>query len=359
LPLPGSSEVSYNAPGTERRDAGMSRLEDEKILLAHGGGGIMMKELVSFLIDAVGGQKGALQDSAVFEVPEGRIAFTTDSFVVHPLFFPGGDIGHLAVCGTVNDLAVCGAVPRFISLAMIIEEGFPVEDLERIALSIRAAAEDAGVTVVTGDTKVVDRGKADGIFINTAGIGVVPEGISLSSDSAVAGDRVIVSGTIGDHGLAILSKREGIDFGSDLQSDAAPLSKLTVPLLERFAGIRVMRDATRGGLAAVLNEIAVDSNVCVRIEEELIPVAESVRNGCELMGYDPLNIANEGKLVAVVDPAEADAVLAAMRGTGLGEKAAMIGGVIAGPVGRVIMKTSFGGERVVDLPYGDLLPRIC
>ena len=337
----------------------MSRLEDEKILLAHGGGGIMMKELVSFLVDAVGGQEGALQDSAVFDVPAGRIAFTTDSFVVHPLFFPGGDIGHLAVCGTVNDLAVCGAVPKFISLAMIIEEGFPVTDLERIASSISAAAEEAGVTVVTGDTKVVDCGKADGIFINTAGIGIVPAGVSISSDSAVEGDRIIISGTIGDHGLAILSMREGIDFGSDLKSDAAPLSKLTVPLLENYAGIRAMRDATRGGLAAVLNEIAVDSNVCVRIEEGLIPVAEAVRYGCELMGYDPLNIANEGKLVAVVDPGEADAVLEAMRGIELGKDAAIIGEAIAGPVGRVIMKTSFGGERVVDLPYGDLLPRIC
>jgi hydrogenase expression/formation protein HypE len=337
----------------------MSRLDDDKILLAHGGGGIMMKELVTFLVNAVGGQEGALQDSAVFDVPAGRIAFTTDSFVVHPLFFPGGDIGHLAVCGTVNDLAVCGAVPKFISLAMIIEEGFPVDDLERIASSINKAAREAGVTVVTGDTKVVDRGKADGIFINTAGIGVVPEGVSLSSDSAVEGDKVIVSGTIGDHGLAILSMREGIDFGSDLQSDAAPLSVLTVPLLEKFSGIRAMRDATRGGLAAVLNEIAADSDVCVRIEEGLIPVSTSVRNGCELMGYDPLNIANEGKFVVVVDPAEADAVLAAMRATELGSNAAIIGEAIAGPEGRVIMKTSFGGERVVDLPYGDLLPRIC
>ena len=251
----------------------MSRLEDEKILLAHGGGGIMMKELVSFLVGAVGGQEGALQDSAILDVPAGRIAFTTDSFVVHPLFFPGGDIGHLAVCGTVNDLAVVGAVPKYISLAMIIEEGFPAADLERIALSIRAAALDAEVAVVTGDTKVVDRGKADGIFINTAGIGIVPEGISLSSDSAVEGDRILVSGTIGDHGLAILSMREGIDFGSDLLSDAAPLSKLTVPLLGRFAGIRAMRDATRGGLAAVLNEIAADSQVCLRVEEGLIPVS--------------------------------------------------------------------------------------
>jgi hydrogenase expression/formation protein HypE len=337
----------------------MSRLEDEKILLAHGGGGIMMKELVSFLVGAVGGQEGALQDSAVFDAPPGRIAFTTDSFVVHPLFFPGGDIGHLAVCGTVNDLAVVGAVPKYISLAMIIEEGFSVSDLERIASSIRAAADEAGVTVVTGDTKVVDRGKADGIFINTAGIGVVPDGLSLSSDSAVKGDRILVSGTIGDHGLAILSMREGIDFGSDLRSDAAPLSKLTVPLLERFAGIRAMRDATRGGLAAVLNEIAADSGICLRVEEGLIPVSASVRNGCELMGYDPLNIANEGKLVAVVDPGEAEAVLEAMRAIELGRNAAIIGAAVEGPAGRVIMKTSFGGERVVDLPYGDLLPRIC
>ncbi len=337
----------------------MSRLDDDKILLAHGGGGIMMKELVSFIVDAVGGQEGALQDSAVFDMPAGRIAFTTDSFVVHPIFFPGGDIGHLAVYGTVNDLAVCGAVPRFISLAMIIEEGFPVEDLEKIASSIKEAAREAGVTVVTGDTKVVDRGKADGIFINTAGIGVMPEGVFLSSDAAVEGDKVIVSGTIGDHGLAILSMREGIDFGSDLQSDAAPLSRLTVPLLEKFSGIRAMRDATRGGLAAVLNEIAADSNICVRVEEVLIPVSRSVRNGCELMGYDPLNIANEGKLVAVVDPAEADAVLEAMRVSELGKNAAIIGEAIASPEGRVIMKTSFGGERVVDLPYGDLLPRIC
>jgi len=337
----------------------MSRLEDDRILLAHGGGGIMMKELVSFLVDAVGGQEGALQDSAVFDAPPGRIAFTTDSFVVHPLFFPGGDIGHLAVCGTVNDLAVCGAVPRFISLAMIIEEGFAVEDLERIAASIRAAADEAGVTVVTGDTKVVDRGKADGIFINTAGIGVVPDGVSLSSESAEAGDKVIVSGTIGDHGLAILSRREGIDFGSDLRSDAAPLSLLTVPLIGKFRGIRAMRDATRGGLAAVLNEIASDSKVCVRVEESLIPVSEPVRYGCELMGYDPLNMANEGKLVAVVSAGEAEAVLERMRGHDLGRDAAIIGEVAAAPAGQVVMRTSFGGERVVDIPYGDLLPRIC
>ncbi len=337
----------------------MKKLDDERILLAHGGGGIMMKELVSFLVDAVGGTKGALQDSAVFDSPGGRLAFTTDSFVVHPVFFPGGDIGHLAVCGTVNDLAVAGAVPRFISLGMIIEEGFPVEDLERIASSIRAAADEAGVEVVTGDTKVVDSGKADGIYINTAGIGVVPPGVSVSSDAAREGDRVLVSGTIGDHGLAIMSVREGMDFGSDIRSDTAPLSKLTVPLLAKFPGIRAMRDVTRGGLAAVLNEIAADSEVCVRLDEELIPVSEAVRNGCELMGYDPLSMANEGKLVAVVEPSQAEAVLEEMKAVDLGRDAAVIGEIAAAPRGRVIMKTSFGGERVVDIPYGDLLPRIC
>jgi hydrogenase expression/formation protein HypE len=337
----------------------MSNLEEERILLAHGGGGLMMKELVALLVDLVGGQEGALQDSAILEAPGGRLAFTTDSFVVHPLFFPGGDIGHLAVCGTVNDLAVCGAVPRYISLSMIVEEGFPVSDLERIASSIRSAAEEAQVTVVTGDTKVVDHGKADGVFINTAGIGMLPEGVSLSTESAEEGDRIIVSGNIGEHGLAILSRREGIDFGSELRSDAAPLSKLTVPLLEKHVGIRAMRDATRGGLAAVLNEIAADSGVCIRIDEERIPVSEAVRSGCELMGYDPLIIANEGKLVAVVESSQAEAVLESMRGMELGERAEIIGEVVSGPAGSVIMKTIYGGERIVDLPYGDLLPRIC
>jgi hydrogenase expression/formation protein HypE len=337
----------------------MSGLEDERILLAHGGGGVMMRELVSFLVETIGGQEGPLQDGAVLGAPEGRIAFTTDSFVVDPVFFPGGDIGHLAVCGTVNDLAVCGAVPAYMSLAMIIEEGFSAADLGRIAESIRRAASDAGVTVVTGDTKVVDHGKADGIFINTAGIGIVPEGVSISSSSARPGDIVIVSGPIGEHGLAILSMREGIEFGSGLRSDAAPLSKLTVPLLERFGGVRVMRDATRGGLAAVLCEIASDSKVCIRIEEGLVPLSEAVRSGCELMGYDPLHIANEGKLVAVVDPGEAEDVVAMMRESELGAGAAAIGEVAPSPGGRVIMRTALGGERVVDLPYGDLLPRIC
>jgi len=337
----------------------MKRLEEERVMLAHGGGGMMMRELVEFLLDRIGGQPGPLQDSALIETGPGRIAFTTDSFVVHPLFFPGGDIGSLAVCGTVNDLAVCGAVPEFVSLSLIIEEGFPVADLDRIARSVSSAAGRAGVRIVTGDTKVVDRGKADGIFINTTGIGTVPDGVSLSSDSASRGDAVIVSGPIGDHGLAILSLREGIEFGSDLASDAAPLSLLTVPLLKRFPGIKAMRDATRGGLAAVLNEIAEDSGTGIRIEEDAIPVRDSVRRGCDLMGYDPLLMANEGKLVAIVAAEEAGDVLDAMRENELGAEAAVIGRVEASPPGRVWLRTSLGGERVVDLPYGDLLPRIC
>jgi hydrogenase expression/formation protein HypE len=334
-------------------------IDDERILLAHGGGGIMMKELVSMLLGRLGSQEGPLQDSAVLEPPTGRIAFTTDSFVVHPLFFPGGDIGSLAVCGTVNDLAVAGAVPQFVSLSMIIEEGFPVADLGRIADSIAAAAREAGVRIVTGDTKVVESGQADGIFINTSGIGIVPEGVDLRSDAARPGDKVLLSGRIGDHGLAILSLREGIDFGSDLESDTAPLSLLTVPLLGRFPGIRAMRDATRGGLAAVLNEIAADSGVCVRVDEDRIPVGEAVRSGCELMGYDPMQIANEGKLVAVVPADIAGDVLDAMRSHDLGREAAVIGEVAEAPAGIVVMSTRFGGERVIDLPYGDILPRIC
>ncbi len=332
----------------------------EKILLAHGGGGILMKELIRFIIGRLGGDDNSpLQDSAVIDAPEGRMAFTTDSFVIDPVFFPGGDIGHLAVCGTVNDLAVCGAVPVSISLAMIIEEGFSFEDLGRIVDSIAATAKEAGVSIITGDTKVVERGKADGIFINTTGIGEVPEGIALSSAAAKPGDMVIINGTIGDHGLAILSLRENLDFGSGLESDAVPLSQLIVPLLEKTEGIRVMRDATRGGLAAVLNEIAEDSQVCIRIDESAIPLKEAVRKGCELMGYEPLHIANEGKFVTIVDGNSADEVLEMMQRHMLGKEAAVIGRVEEGPGGHVIMKTMYGGERVVDLPYGDLLPRIC
>jgi hydrogenase expression/formation protein HypE len=332
----------------------------ERILLAHGGGGILMRELIEkFVGELSTPTEGGLQDSAIIDVPEGRLAFTTDSFVVSPLVFPGGDIGSLAVCGTVNDLAVCGATPLVISLSFIIEEGFELAMLERIVRSIALSAEEAGVLIVTGDTKVVERGKADGLFVNTSGIGIVPDGIDISSANAKPGDIVILSGPIGEHGLAILSLREGIDFGSDLESDTAPLSDLIVPLLAECSGIRAMRDATRGGTAAVLNEIAVDSGVCIRIREEDIPVSEAVRKGCELMGYDPLHIANEGKFIAVIAPKEAESILAFMRKHRLGSGAAVIGRIEREPEGVVILETPLGGERVVDLPYGDLLPRIC
>jgi hydrogenase expression/formation protein HypE len=331
----------------------------ERILLAHGGGGILMKELVERIVGKLGGARGPLQDSATLPIGAGRIAFTTDSFTVSPLFFPGGDIGHLAVCGTVNDLAVSGARPLWISLSFIVEEGFQFETFDRVLDSVARAAREAGVSVVTGDTKVVERGKADGLFINTSGIGVVPDGVEVSSASAEPGDAVLVNGTIGDHGLAIMSLREGIDFGSDLASDTAPLSNLIVPLLERIATVRAMRDATRGGLAAVLNEIAADSSVCIRLEEEAIPISEAVKRGCELMGYDPLHVANEGKFVAIVAKDDAEEALAIMRAHPLGRGAARIGEVAAAPPGTVILKTVFGGERVVDIPYGDLLPRIC
>jgi hydrogenase expression/formation protein HypE len=320
----------------------------------------MMRELIESILEGLGSAgTDVLQDSALIESPGARLAFTTDSFVVSPLVFPGGDIGSLAVCGTVNDLAVCGARPLVLSLSFIIEEGFRIDSLEKIIRSIAEAAREAEVRIVTGDTKVVERGKADGLFINTSGIGVVPDGIDLSSANARAGDAVLVNGSIGEHGLAIMSLREGIDFGSDLESDTAPLSDLIVPLLERVKGVRAMRDATRGGVAAVLNEIARDSGVCIYIDEESIPVSDAVRNGCELMGYDPLHIANEGKFIAVVAPESAEETLAFMRAHPLGRGAALIGHVNAEPPNHVIMKTALGGERVVDLPYGDLLPRIC
>ena len=338
----------------------MPERAEERILLAHGGGGVLMRELIADIVSKLGTDQGhVLQDSAVLPMEKGRIAFTTDTFVVSPLFFPGGDIGRLAVFGTVNDLAVCGARPLYISLSLIIEEGFEIRSIERIVASIAGAAGEAGVDVVTGDTKVVERGKGDGLFINTSGVGVIPDGVELSSASARPGDLVIVNGPIGEHGLAILSRREGIDFGGELRSDAAPLSTVIVPLLREIGGIRAMRDATRGGLAAVLNEIAADSHVCIRIDERAVPITEAVRAGCELMGYEPLHIANEGKFVAIVDRERADGILSFLKGNPLGRGAAVIGEVRPDPAGCVIVQTPLGGERVLDLPYGDLLPRIC
>ncbi len=288
-----------------------------------------------------------------------RLAFTTDSFVVRPLFFPGGDIGKLAVHGTVNDLAVGGAIPRYLSAAFILEEGLPLEDLKRIVASMREACDAAGVAIVTGDTKVVDHGKGDGVFITTTGIGLVPEGRSLSIRNARPGDRILVSGTLGDHGIAIMSMREGIEFETILESDTAALAGLTEAMLQACPDIRCMRDPTRGGLSSTLNELAAASRVGVRLAESAIPVRPEVHAACEMLGLDPLYVANEGKLIAVVPPQHADHLLEVMRAHPLGRNAAMIGEVVAEPAGLVLMRSLVGGERVVTLLGGEQLPRIC
>jgi hydrogenase expression/formation protein HypE len=288
-----------------------------------------------------------------------RLAFTTDSFVVKPIFFPGGDIGRLAVHGTVNDLAVGGARPLFLSAAFILEEGLAIADLARIVASMRAACEEAGVTLVTGDTKVVDRGKGDQIFITTSGVGVVPAGRNLSIRHARPGDRIIVSGTIGDHGIAIMSVREGIEFETVLESDSAPLTDLVGVMLEACPSIRCMRDPTRGGVSSTLNELAEASGVGVRLTQAWLPMKREVKGACEMLGLDPLYVANEGKLIAVVPAEDADRVLGAMRGHALGRDAAVIGEVIAAHRGMVVMESLVEGERVVMMLTGEQLPRIC
>jgi hydrogenase expression/formation protein HypE len=300
-----------------------------------------------------------LDDQAIIEIGGARLAFTTDSFVVRPLFFPGGDIGSLAVHGTVNDLAMGGATPLYLSAAFIIEEGFPMESLRRIAASMGRAAAEAGVSIVTGDTKVVERGKGDGVFINTSGIGRVAGGIELSSNSARPGDLVILSGTIGDHGMAIMSSREGLEFETTIASDSASLHQLVAEMLRASRGIRCLRDPTRGGLSSTLNEIAAQSHVSIEVEERRIPVREEVRAACELLGLDPLYVANEGKLVAIVAPEGAEDVLAAMRRHPLGKCAAIIGEVAQTHVGLVTSRTAFGSRRILDQLPGEQLPRIC
>jgi hydrogenase expression/formation protein HypE len=338
----------------------MEKVMRDKIILAHGSGGRLSQELIeeSFITPLSNPLLAGLADSAVFDF-NGRLAFTTDSYVVNPIFFPGGDIGTLAVSGTVNDLAMSGARPLYMSLAVILEEGFDRNDLRRVVASIREVSLEAGVEIITGDTKVVTRGAVDKIFINTAGIGVVPEEVNISGGNAKPGDIVIVSGTMGDHGIAVLSKREGISFSTTLESDCAPLSGLVTKMLNASRQIRCMRDPTRGGLVTSLNEIAGQSRVSIRIDEEKIPMREEVLSACEMLGLDPLHVANEGKLVAIVPPEDADKVLSAMRDHSLGECAAVIGEVSAEHPGRVVMKTFLGTSRIIDMPTGDLLPRIC
>ena len=332
-----------------------------KILLGHGSGGRLSADLLRevFLPAFQNPVLAQLNDQAVVNVDGVRLAFTTDSFVVNPLFFPGGDIGSLAVYGTVNDLAMGGAEPLFLSAGFIIEEGLPVETLRRVVLSLQRAAEEVGVEVVTGDTKVVEKGKGDGLFINSSGIGRVPNGVKLSADQARPGDSILLSGTLGDHGIAILSQREGLEFETPIQSDAAPLHSLVAAMLEVTRSIRCLRDPTRGGLSSTLNEIAAQSRVGMVIEESALPIREEVKGACELLGLDPLYVANEGKLVAIIAPADAEEVLAAMRGHALGVNARIIGKVVEAHPGVVTMRTCLGTSRIVDMLAGDQLPRIC
>ena len=332
------------------------------VQLAHGGGGRLSQMLVEemFLEAFDNPALEILHDGATFEAGSSRLAVSTDSFVIRPLFFPGGDIGSLSVHGTINDVAMCGAKPLVISAGLILEEGFPMEDLWRITRSLRDAAKDAGVPVVTGDTKVVDRGKGDGVYINTTGIGLVPEGIEISPRRAQPGDKIILSGSIAEHGIAIMSVREGLEFETELESDSAALHELVADVLEAAgADVHVLRDPTRGGVASALNEIASQAGVSIRIDEQAIPLEEQVRGACEILGFDPLYVANEGKCLAIVAPQAADVVLEAMRGAPHGGRAAIIGEVGNESAGRVVLRSSIGSERIVDMMSGEQLPRIC
>ncbi len=333
----------------------------DKVLLGHGSGGRLTADLIRdvFLSAFKNPILDRLDDQAVLTLDGLRLAFTTDSFVVSPLFFPGGDIGSLAVHGTVNDLAMGGAQPLFLSAAFIIEEGLPMETLRRVVASLRQASAETGVLVVTGDTKVVEKGSGDQLFINTSGLGLVPEGVCLSADQARPGDRVLLSGSIGEHGIAILAQREGLEFDSPVTSDTVPLHGLVAGMLGVTHAIRCLRDPTRGGLSSALNEIAAQSRVGIEIDERAIPVREEVKGACELLGLDPLYVANEGKLIAIVAAEVAEPVLAAMRNHPLGHQAQIIGRVVEFHPGLVTMRTVLGTTRVVDMLAGDQLPRIC
>ena len=337
----------------------------DTVLLGHGSGGQMMKRIIDEVFYDAFGNPALLagNDAGVAAlVPTGRIALSTDSFVVSPHFFPGGDIGRLAVCGTVNDVATSGARVRYLSCGFILEEGFPLADLRRICASMAATAKEAGVAIITGDTKVVERGHADGIFINTAGVGEVPEGVELSGAHCQPGDVVLVSGTLGDHGIAIMSQREGLAFTAPIKSDAAPLNHLVAAVLEAAPHTRCFRDPTRGGLASTLNEFATASNVSIEVDEDAVPVRDEVRAACEMLGYDVLQVANEGKMVAVVPADEADAALKAMRANTYGAQAALIGRVGApheSAHAQVRVRTAWGATRVLDMLVGEQLPRIC
>jgi hydrogenase expression/formation protein HypE len=336
-------------------------MKNDKITLAHGSGGKLTHDLVKQLFLPRFNNKALSQlgDSAILDIHGMRIAFTTDSFVVKPLFFPGGDIGTLAVNGTINDIAVVGAEPMFLSAGFIIEEGFELSLLEKVVNSMKEAAALASVEIVTGDTKVVERGSVDGLYINTCGIGVVNDEINLSISAIEPGDKIIISGTIGDHGMAVLSERESLGFTPSIKSDCSPLSSMIKKLLASGVHIKFMRDPTRGGLATTLNEIVNAQKYGIVFEEHTIPINDGVRALCEILGYDPLYIANEGKVVIVVSSCDADKVCGILKEDILGKDAAIVGEVVPEPVGKVCLKTVIGGTRVIDMLVGDQLPRIC
>jgi hydrogenase expression/formation protein HypE len=333
----------------------------DKITLAHGSGGTMMRELIDdvFVREFAEEALARLDDAAALPFPGGRIAMSTDTYVVHPVFFPGGDIGRLAICGTVNDVATSGATPLYISVGFVLEEGFAIADLRRILESMRDAAKEAGVHIVTGDTKVVEKGHGDGVFINTAGVGSLADGVDLSGSYVKPGDRVLLSGTLGDHGIAIVSTREGLEFETTIETDAAPLNALIANVLAAAPDTRCFRDPTRGGLASTLNEFAEASKVSITVEETAVPVKAQVRGASEMLGYDVFQVANEGKMVAIVPAEQADAALAAMQASPYGADAAIIGEASAENPGRVYVHTAFGATRIMDMLVGEQLPRIC
>ena len=337
-------------------------MEAKKILLDHGAGGKASHELVTelFLRHFGGQEPSALEDSALLELGPGRVAFSTDTFTVTPIFFPGGDIGELAVNGTVNDVAMRGARPLYLSAGFILEEGLEVTELDRVVASMARAALEAGVRIVAGDTKVVPRGAADKMFINTSGLGLVPDGLSISAKLAKPGDVVIISGTMGDHGMAVLCQREGLSLSTPVVSDTASLSGMVAEIIRAGgSGVHVLRDPTRGGVGTTLNEIALSSQVGIFLDEEFLPVSAAVRGACDILGLDPIYVANEGKLLALVDPAGADEVLAAIKGHKYGGEAAIIGRVSEQRPGQVFLNTMVGGTRIVDMLTGEQLPRIC
>lgn len=336
-------------------------MKDDRILLAHGSGGKLSHNLINqvFLKAFSNPILKKLDDSAVLNTTGSKLAFTTDTYVVNPIFFPDSDIGRLAICGTVNDLSMSGANPAYVSVSFVLEEGFLLSDLEKIINSMIEACVEAGVSIVTGDTKVVERGSVDGIFINTAGVGKINEGVEISGSNIKVGDKIILSGPIGDHGIAVMSKREGLEFQTRVKSDCAPLNHLVAKMLETTRKIHALRDPTRGGVASTLNEFASQSVLGIIIDESKVLVEEGVLGACEMLGLDPFQVANEGKLIAAVAPEDAEKVLKVMRQTKYGEKSGIVGEAVAEPKGMVLIKTAIGTTRILDMLVGEQLPRIC